>query len=242
MGQYAVTAPSSLLATRRADDHGARSDLAMLRGARLVSINELPSDMTLDETVTKQLAGREPISARFLHKEYFTFDPQFTPWVRTNHRPIIKGTDDGIWRRLVIVPFNRTFSLDKQDHDLEKKLWSEREGILVWLVKGATLYLKSGLKHSRDMQAGIKKYRTDSDLIGEFLDDHITDAPGAEVQQSELFMRYRHWCESNALRPSSKRAFTEQLRERGFGQRKTGSNRYYTGLEAISHSFGGGLR
>ena len=232
MGQYAVTAPSSLLAARRADDHGARSDLAMLRGARLVSINELPSDMTLDETVTKQLAGREPISARFLHKEYFTFDPQFTPWVRTNHRPIIKGTDDGIWRRLVIVPFNRTFSLDKQDHDLEKKLWSEREGILVWLVKGATLYLKSGLKHSRAMQAGIKQYRTDSDLIGEFLVDHTTSAPDAEVKQSDLFMRYQIWCESNALRPSSKRAFTEQLRERGFGQRKSGSIRYYTGVES----------
>jgi len=232
MGQYAVTAPSSLLAARRADDHGARSDLAMLRGARLVSINELPGGMKLDETVAKQLAGREPISARFLHKEYFTFDPQFTPWVRTNHRPIIKGTDDGIWRRMVIVPFNRTFSLDEQDHDLEKKLRSEREGILVWLVQGATLYLKSGLQHSRAMQAGIKEYRANSDLLGEFLADHTTSAPDAEEKQSDLFMRYQLWCESNALRPSSRRSFTEQLKERGFGQRKSGSVRYYTGLES----------
>jgi putative DNA primase/helicase len=241
MGQYAVTAPSSLLAARRADDHGPRSDLAMLHGKRLVSINELPRDMTLDETVAKQLAGREPISARFLHKEYFTFDPDFTPWVRTNHRPIIKGTDDGIWRRMVIVPFNRTFSPDEQDHDLEKKLRSEREGILVWLVQGATLYLKSGLKHSPAMRAEINQYRTDSDLLGEFLADHTTSAPDAEEKQSDLFMRYQLWCERNALRPCSRRSFTEQLKERGFGQRKSGAVRYYTGVKATEPTFSGGM-
>ena len=68
-----------MVSSRRADDHGARSDLAMLSGARLVSINELPGGMMLDETVTKQLVGREPISARFLHKEFFTFLPIMTP-------------------------------------------------------------------------------------------------------------------------------------------------------------------
>jgi putative DNA primase/helicase len=132
---------------------------------------------------------------------------------------------------MVIVPFNRTISPDEQDHDLEKKLRSEREGILVWLVQGATLYLKSGLKQSRAMRAGIKEYRTNSDLIGEFLADHTTSAPDAEVKQSDLFMRYQFWCESNALRPSSRRSFTEQLKERGFEQRKSGSVRYYTGLK-----------
>jgi putative DNA primase/helicase len=122
MGQYSTAAPSSILAARRVDDHSARSDLAMLHGARIVSINELPGGMMLDENVAKQLAGREPISARFLYKEHFTFLPRFTPWVRTNHRPIIKGTDNGIWRRLVIVPFRRTFAPEAQDNGLETKL------------------------------------------------------------------------------------------------------------------------
>jgi len=236
LGQYAVTAPSSLLASRRSDDHGARSDLAMLRGNRLVSINELPGGMTLDETVTKQLAGREPITARFLHKEFFTFEPQFTPWVRTNHRPIIKGTDNGIWRRIVIVPFKRTFSLAEQDKNLEGKLSSERPGILAWLVQGAMLYLKNGLQNSKVMRDQLREYRTDSDLLGEFLADHTTVSADFEEKQSNLFAHYKIWCEQNELKPSSKRTFTEQLKERGFGERKTGPYRYYTGLKMVASS------
>jgi putative DNA primase/helicase len=230
-GAHAATAPPSLLAARRTDDHGPRSDLAMLNGARLVSINELPGGMMLDETVAKQLAGREPISARFLHKEFFTFKPQFTPWVRTNHRPIIKGTDDGIWRRIAIVPFLRTFNPDEQDPKLERKLYAEQEGILAWLVEGAKLYLRSGLRHSRQMKSELNQYRGDSDLLGEFIQDHTTPEPNFEVKQSSLFSRYREWCERNHLRPTSKRALTEQLKERGFGQRKSGSERYYVGLD-----------
>jgi putative DNA primase/helicase len=231
MGAYAVTAPPSLLAARRSDDHGARSDLAMLNGARLVSINELPGGMMLDETVTKQLAGREPISARFLHREFFTFLPRFTPWVRTNHRPIIKGTDNGIWRRLIIVPFRRTFKREEQDNGLEAKIMREAEGVLAWMVAGAQRYLKSGLKPSRLMTAELKRYRSDSDLLGEFLSDKTEPAAAAAVKQSMLFTEYDLWCGVNGLKATSKRVFSEQLTERGYGTRKSGADRYYTGLK-----------
>ena len=230
MGDYSATAPSSILAARRADDHSARSDLAMLHGARIVSINELPGGMQLDETVTKQLAGREPISARFLYKEHFTFLPRFTPWVRTNHRPIIKGTDNGIWRRMVIIPFRRTFSPEEQDNGLEVKLLNEAEGILAWMIEGAKSYFASGLKYSGGMKAEVAQYRSDSDLLGTFLDDKTIAEPAAEVTQSALYIEYKMWCERDTLRPVSKRVLNEQLAERGIGQRKSGSARYYTGI------------
>ena len=236
MGAHSTVAPSSLLASRRNDDHSARSDLAMLQGARMVSINELPGGMMLDENVAKQLAGREPISARFLYKEHFTFLPRFTPWVRTNHRPIIKGTDNGIWRRLVIVPFNRTFTLEEQDTGLEAKLLAEADGILAWMVAGAKRYLKDGLRHSPVMKAEVANYRSDSDLLGEFLSDRTNLSPTAETKQSELYLRYKIWCDSNGLRPVTKRVLNEQLSERGIGQRKSGSVRYYTGVELPSIS------
>jgi putative DNA primase/helicase len=239
-GSYAVTAPTSLLAARRADDHGARSDLAMLSGARLVSINELPGGMMLDETVTKQLAGREPISARFLHKEFFTFLPSFTPWVRTNHRPIVKGTDNGIWRRLVIVPFRRTFTPEEQDTALPSKLQSEVEGILAWLVQGAGIYLKTGLRNSPAMCRELAQYRSDSDLLGEFLTEKTLSEPSAEVKSSELYDQYKFWCERSGLKPVSKRALSEQLSERNFGKRKSGSDRFYTGLKSVPPTFAGG--
>ena len=229
-GSYAITAPSSLLSARRTDDHGPRSDLAMLAGTRLVSINELPGGMTLDETVTKQLAGREPISARFLHQEFFTFLPCWTPWVRTNYKPIVKGTDNAIWRRLVIIPFRRTFTPEEQDPKLEEKLLRERAGVLTWMAQGAVAYLRDGLVKSPAMKSEMAQYRTSSDLMGEFLDEKTKADATAEVKQSALYFDYRHWCDGNGLQPASKRAFSEQLSDRGYGQRKSGKDRYYTGL------------
>lgn len=231
LGDYVVAAPSTLLAARRSDDSGPRSDQAMLAGARLVSINELPGGMMLDETVAKQLAGREPITARFLHKEFFTFQPRFTPWVRTNHRPIVKGTDDGIWRRLRIVRFGRTFSPEEQDQGLEEKLWAERAGILNWMVEGARLYLARGLIQSAAMKREVAQYRAASDVLGEFLAEKTTPTPTEEVPQKELFQNWRAWCEFNGHQHGAKATFTERLAERGHRPRKSGAKRFYMGLK-----------
>jgi putative DNA primase/helicase len=234
LGVYAVTAPPSVLATRRTDDHGPRSDLAMMAGSRLVTINELPGGLTLDENVVKQLAGREPISARFLHQEFFTFEPTFSVWVRTNHKPIVKGTDNGIWRRIVILPFRRTFTDDEQDPKLETKLRTEREGILAWMVRGAQAYLKNGVKISQSMTSEVAQYRTDSDILGDFLGDVTEPGTEYEEKQADLFVRFGMWCEANGFKCPTKRSFTAQLGDRGYGQRKSGRDRYYTGLKIES--------
>lgn len=231
LADYTVGAPSTLLAARRADDTGPRSDMAMLAGARLVTINELPGGMMLDETVAKQLAGRERITARFLHREYFSFEPRFTPWVRTNHRPIITGTDDGIWRRLRIIRFGRTFSANEQDPCLEEKLWAERVGILNWVVEGAKRYLTHGLTLSTAMTQELAQYRSGSDVLGEFLSDKTSDASSDEVLQSILFDTWKLWCENNGYRCGAKSTFTVRLGERGYGQRKSGDKRFYVGLK-----------
>lgn len=237
MGEYSRTAPSSLLAARRSDDHGARNDLAMLDGARLVSINELPGGMYLDEQVVKQLAGREPISARFLHKEFFTFEPRFTPWVRTNHKPIVKGDDDGIWRRLVILPFRRTFAPDERDPQLEGKLLKERDGILAWMVEGAQRYLREGLKLSLTMKMEQAQYRKASDMLGEFLDECTEVTADARVEQKALFTSWQNWCKDNGVQPGSKKTFTERLSERGFPPKDSNSKRYYQGLRTSRSPF-----
>lgn len=229
-GSYAVTAPHSILAARRADDHGARNDMAMLDGARLVPINELQGGMHLDEQVVKQLAGREPISARFLHKEFFTYEPRFTPWVRTNHKPIVKGDDDGIWRRLIVLPFRRTFAPHERDPHLEDKLLKERDGILMWMVRGAQLYLRDGLKLSPAMSKEQAQYRKESDMLGEFLEECTTTAPGARVEQSALYARWRNWCDKSGVQSGAKKTFTQRLSERGFAPQASNSKRYYQGL------------
>lgn len=233
IGSYSKVAPHSLLAARRRDDHGPRGDIAMLEGARLVSVNELPGGMQLDEQAVKSLAGREPISARELYEGFRTFDPRFTVWVRTNHRPIIKGDDDGIWRRIVVLPFRQKFEGARCDKHLEAKLWAERDGILRWMVEGARKYRASGhLALSPTILAEQRQYRSDSDLLGEFLADCTVADPVGRVLDQELFGRWRHWCDTNGHKAGTKKTFTVRLEERGFPNRPSNGRKFYTGLRA----------
>jgi putative DNA primase/helicase len=230
-GGYATTSPPSLLTARKADDTSPRNDLAALAGARYVSINELQAGDRLDEQVVKMLAGREPISARFLHREYFEYMPNFTAWLRTNHKPIITGGDDGIWRRLVVLAFRRKFDEDEKDPDLEGKLLEERDGILQWMLEGTSKYLKDGLKLSPRIRQENAVYRKDSDLIGEFLDDVMEVDSSAKINQQTAYEEWQKWCKDNGFRVSSKKSFTQRLAERGFPEGKSGGNRFYVGLK-----------
>lgn len=241
MGDYARSAPSSTLASRRPDDHGPRGDLAMLDGARLLSINELPAGLQLDEQVVKQLAGREAITARHLYGNYFTYKPRFTPWVRTNHRPIIKGDDDGIWRRIVVLPFRRKFEEHERDPRLEDTLLRERDGILGWMIAGAQLYLKGGLSLSKAIRAEQAGYRKESDLLGEYLEECTGIQPGAKVEQSALYISWEVWCRQNGAQAGSKKSFTQRLAERGHAAAKSNGTRYYQGL-TLPPPFGTGRR
>lgn len=234
IGGYSKVAPHSLLAARRRDDHGPRGDIAMLEGARLVSVNELPGGMQLDEQAVKALAGREPISARELYEEFRTFEPQFTVWVRTNHRPIIKGDDDGIWRRIVVLPFRQKFEGSRCDKHLESKLWAERNGILRWMIEGAGKYLASNsLAFSPTILAEQRQYRRDSDLLGEFLADSTVADPTGRVLDKELFGRWRIWCDANGHRAGTKTTFTQRLAERGFPISRSNGQRFYSGVRGV---------
>jgi putative DNA primase/helicase len=230
IGGYAVTAPPSLLTARKAGDASPRNDLAALAGARLVSINELQAGDRLDEQIVKMLAGREPISARFLHQEFFDYLPAYTPWLRTNHKPIIVGSDDGIWRRLVLLPFSRKFSDEEKDPYLEEKLLKEMNGILGWMIEGARKYLQNGLTLSPRIKAEVNSYRRDSDILGEFIDENATLGSSEKTEQSAIYQRFKSWCMDNGLHVTSKKTFTQRLAERGIGEAKSGSKRWYVGL------------
>jgi putative DNA primase/helicase len=230
LGDYGRMAPSSLLTARRADDASPRNDLAALAGARYVSINELQAGDRLDEQTVKLLAGREPISARFLHKEFFTYNPTFTPWLRTNHKPIITGDDDGIWRRLVMIPFRRRFTDEEKDPFLESKLLAERDGILAWMVEGALKWKKDSLKLSPTIRQEVATYRKDSDLLGEFLDECCVADPKTRIEQSTLYSRFRDWCDVNGVRSVTKATFTRRLKEREYVEAKSNGKRFYAGL------------
>lgn len=191
----------------------------------------------LDEQVVKMLAGREQLSARFLHREFFDFWPTAKPWLRTNHRPIVHGTDDGIWRRLHLIPFKRKYSESERNPWLEQQLMEESAGILAWMVEGCLEWQRIGLAPSQLVRNESASYRTESDLLGEFLQDVCTCGANEREQQTAVFSRWRYWCESNALRCGAKASFTRKLSERGFKESRSNGNRYYSGLKL--REFGG---
>lgn len=203
----------------------------MLCGARQVSINETQSGDRLDEAIVKTLAGRETVSARFLHKEFFDYTPTAKPWLRTNHRPVITGEDDGIWRRIALIPFRRKFAEHERDPWLESKLLEERDGILAWMVRGCLDWQRYGLRPSPTVRRESAAYRTESDLLGEFLEDQTQAGPNTRVEQSVLYFNYRTWHDNNGTAAGSKASLTRKLKERGFVETKSNGKRYYAGLE-----------
>jgi P4 family phage/plasmid primase-like protien len=233
LADYAQAAPPSLLTVRRDGDAGPRNDIARLCGARLVSINETQNGDRLDEQIVKMLAGREPLSARFLHKEYFDFLPTAKPWLRTNHRPIVTGDDDGAWRRLHLVPFRRKFAEDERDPWLEQKILEERDGILAWMVRGCLEWQRNGLNPSTSVRRESAAYRKESDLLGEFLEEKTAGDQTSRVEQIAMFCAWRVWNEINGTRHGSKSSFTRKLSERGFEVGRSNGSRFYTGLRLL---------
>jgi putative DNA primase/helicase len=120
--------------------------------------------------------------------------------------------------------------MEEQDLGLEVKLRAERAGILAWIVRGAQHYLKNGIHLSKAMRAEVAQYRNDSDILGEFLDDSVDVGANYDIEQSLLFTQFGLWCANNGFRCPTKRSFTTQLSERGYGHRKSGANRFYVGL------------
>ncbi|MBU1362891.1 MAG: hypothetical protein KKE51_03595 [Gammaproteobacteria bacterium] len=239
MADYGQMAPASLLTARKDGDSGPRNDVARLCGARAVQINETSNGDRLDEQVVKMLAGREMISARFLHREFFDFWPTAKPWLRTNHRPIVVGEDCGIWRRLLLIPFRQKFAEHERDPWLESKLLEERDGIFAWMVRGCLEWKRGGgLKPSDMVRRESAGYRTESDLLGEFLGDKTEAAPSERTGESELYSQWRNWNDQNGTRSGSKASFTRKLHERGFSQEKSNGKRYYAGLKSRPQGIG----
>lgn len=206
LGTYAMNAQSDTITARRSSD-GPRTDIARLKGARLVTISECPADVWLDEAIVKQLTGGDVVTARYLYGREFEFRPEFKLIMATNYKPRIRGTDSGIWRRIRLVPFTQRIPEEKQDLQLPDKLRAELPGILNWALEGLCQWMQSssggkrrGLPHCAAVDSATAEYRGEQDRLKQFLDDCTEAAPGYTIQAGLLYQVYRKWCEENGER------------------------------------------
>jgi len=170
------------------------------------------------------------MTARFLYGEYFNFTPTFKILMATNHKPVIKGTDHGIWRRIRLIPFTTRIEENKQDKHLEDKLKAEASGILNWLLEGAQRWKREGLKAPAAILNATDEYRGEMDVIGNFLKERCVQKKEAAIRIRELYKAYADWCDENKEHAVSERFFTMRLKEMGFEQSRTAEARYWAGL------------
>jgi putative DNA primase/helicase len=238
MGSYAVSLPSAfLMVSSIRNGEAATPALAMLPGARLALANEVESGSRLSAQIVKVACSTEPIAARHMYGGVFSFVPTHKLVIRGNHKPIITDDDDGIWRRMRLLPFDRKFAPHERDMQLEEKLMAEASGILGWLVRGSMAYYQHGLTCMGRAAIASAAYRKESDLMAQWTEEETEPEPDSTCLQVEAYTNYRNWCGTQGLRGMCKKQFTDKLKERGFetGQQSTGSRaRVYRGFRLTS--------
>lgn len=231
-GEYAKTADFSTFMQQKSSS-GPRNDLAMLCGARLVTATESDDGNHLAESFVKQITGGDTVTARFLYGEHFEFDPQFKLWLSTNHKPNIRGTDDGIWRRIRLIPFTVRIPDEKIDRSLPEKLKSEASGILRWAVEGLGQYLARGLDEPECIKNATAEYRHDEDEIGRFIQARCSTTNSARIPARALYSAFKSWAAQNAESVVDERKFAKSMTERGIKSTRLTAGKFWEGISLM---------
>ena len=221
MGDYGQKAPTEMLIAR--NNTSIPNDVARLVGARFVVAAEVEEGRRLNESVVKDLTGGDRLVARFLHREFFEFDPTHKLWMYGNHKPIVRGTDNGIWRRIRLIPFTVSIPPAEQDTKLREKLRDELPGVLAWAVQGCLRWQEEGLQPPLEVAAATDSYRSEMDVLQAFIQDRCILGEAYRTRASDLYKSYTEWCKENGENPISGTRFSFVMRERGFDRERSSS-------------------
>lgn len=236
-GDYALAADAGLL-TERKKAGGATEEIARLKGRRLVAVNETAENDQLNELRVKFITSQDMITARNLYGHLFDFFPTHKGFLTTNHKPIVRGTDEGIWRRMQLIPFTVTIDKSKLEKDFrERRLVPELPGILNWGLAGLAAYLKEGLNPPKTVVISTREYREDMDVVGQWIAERCQIDPKASVSTGAAYSDYSQWAADEVGWELRKLTFRRHLSDRGFAAVKgTHGQRMIVGLRLKSAS------
>jgi putative DNA primase/helicase len=214
LGDYAKQTPFDTILIKNGSS--VRNDIAGLAGSRFVCAVEGEQGQRMAESVIKQLTGGDKVSARKLYQEYFEYSPTYKLWLATNHKPVIRGTDNAIWRRVKLIPFNVEIPLSEQDKELSEKLKIEASGIFNWAITGLKEWSMKGLDFPDEVEYETSNYREEMDTLSNYFSERCLEGEKLEISSQQLFEDYSKWCNENGEQPLSQRALGLRLGERNY--------------------------
>ena len=198
-------------------------EIAGLCGKRLALGEENDEGGKLSEKLLKAITGGDRVKGRFHYGNFLEYWPTYKIQLVGNHKPRITGTDDGIWRRFLLIDWPVQIPPEERDPGLKDKLAAEMPGILNWAIAGAREWLESGLRPPASCQEATEKFRKQSDVLSDFIAECFNESPGCYVSKADAFNRYETWAQrSGVKRPMTKRALGVQLINRGWQETKVG--------------------
>jgi putative DNA primase/helicase len=223
---YSMRSAPELLMAKGNETHP--TERADLFGKRLVISNEIEEGKRLNEALVKDLTGGDAIRARRMREDFWQFAPTHKVWIVGNHKPVIRGTDNGIWRRVKLIPFNRIFAEDEQDKELPVKLQRELSGILNWAICGCLEWQHEGLGEPAAVRVATAEYRAEQDIVATFIDENCVVSPEARVKANTLYAAYKAWAEAGGERPIGSKTFGSEIGKRY--HRTTSNGTWYVGV------------
>jgi putative DNA primase/helicase len=215
LGDFAGKADPDLLMMRDGSP-GHPCNVADLMGKRSVVVSETNDGKRFDESKLKDLVGETRLKAREMYGSFFEFTATTKFFMYSNHKPVVRGTDFGFWRRMRLIPFVETIGDEEKDADLPGKLKSEVDGILTWIVDGAVLWRSEGLGVPVEVSAATADYRQEMDSIGAFIDDFCLDGEKLVSYAKDLYAAYTKWCDENGEHRLTQKRLGTTLTERGY--------------------------
>lgn len=230
LGSYAGTAAPNLLIQKRFAQHP--TELADLKGKRLIFTTEVGYGDRLDEVRVKQLTGGDPIKARFMNQNFFEFQRTWTIFLLCNQKPTIIGNDHGIWRRIRLIPWTviRPFNEQEPQDIIVSRLLEEAPAILRWLLDGLADWYDNRHWIAEKVSAATQEYQSEQDTVTEFIGDCCKKDPDGTVTMKRMYEAYVEWCDLQGYTPLTKRHFENRLSNYGFGKKRgTGGVKHWVG-------------
>ena len=228
-GDYARKLESSVLCT---DRFGKKSDetekeLYRIRGSRFVYSNEFSQSSILNESFLKTITDGGLITCRPMYRESIEYMPTYTLWFSTNHMPGLQAMDEGIRRRIVVIPFRNHLREDEVDRNLEAKLLSETDAILRWLIQGYLRYHHQGLVPPKAVIEATRGYFEEQDPVRRFVDEYYVENPAGRIYARDIYADYKHWCAENGEEVRSQKYLGIEMQRLAIRKEKDDKGNFY---------------